>query len=290
MEVNGLGVYLYCFAHPGVVDQGGESFEVTGIDEQEPLRELAVQDVAAIFSRVPLEEFTGLAGEACLQDPAWLVPRACRHEQVVEAVMARSAVLPVRFGAVFSSPRALQEYLNGRCEQIAHFLDSMADKQEWAVKGFLNMDRAGQQLAAADPPLTEQRRRLSEALGARYFQEKRLQAEVRKKLKQWAGNLVEDLHQQLQSQTLNACCLPLQRSEEYGERRGVSPTCAAHEMVFNAAFLVPCSGVPGFRASVERLGAVHGDQGLALESSGPWPPYHFCPSLALPPSSLGGEA
>ncbi len=114
MEVNGLGVYLYCFAHPGVVDQGGENIEVTCIDGQGPRRELAVQDVAAIFSQVPLAEFDGPTAEARLQDPAWLVPRACRHKQVVEAVMTRSAVLPVRFGAVFSSPRALRDFFIDR--------------------------------------------------------------------------------------------------------------------------------------------------------------------------------
>ena len=58
-------------------------------------------------------------------------------------------------------------------------------------------------------------------------------------------------------------------------------TGRSEEMLFNAAFLLPRSSQEGWLETINGLRQdVHG-KGLLLELSGPWPPYHFCPSLEL---------
>ncbi len=92
------GIYLFGFARPGVVG----SLDVAGVEEGQPVGVVEMQDLAVVISKVPLEAFEAAlaTGEP---DPAWIVPRAMQHERVIEAIMARSPVLPVRFGALFSS-------------------------------------------------------------------------------------------------------------------------------------------------------------------------------------------
>ena len=51
------------------------------------------------------------------------------------------------------------------------------------------------------------------------------------------------------------------------------------EMVFNAAFLLPSSAQAGWLETVRNVDRDARSKGLVLEVSGPWPPYHFCPSL-----------
>ena len=58
-------------------------------------------------------------------------------------------------------------------------------------------------------------------------------------------------------------------------------TGRSEEMVFNAAFLLPSSVQEGWLETVRRTRQEICRQGLLLEVSGPWPPYHFCPSLEL---------
>ena len=58
-------------------------------------------------------------------------------------------------------------------------------------------------------------------------------------------------------------------------------TGRTEEMVFNAAFLLPASVQAGWLATVRNVGLDVRNKGLMLEVSGPWPPYHFCPSLEL---------
>ncbi len=50
-------------------------------------------------------------------------------------------------------------------------------------------------------------------------------------------------------------------------------------MVFNAAFLLPSSARASWLETIESIYRDVQERGLVLEVSGPWPPYHFCPSL-----------
>ena len=260
------GFYLYCFTRP----DAGRADTVT---EALATEALVIQDVAVIFARVPLEEWEGAEAEACLQDSKWLIPRALAHEQVVEAYLAQAPVLPVRFGAVFSSATALTEFVTLRIGEISGFLDRMRGFEEWAVKGILDLGRMEQWLTSTDAVLAERRRNLPESPGTRYFQEKRLKADLLKLSRQWGSALAETL-----SEELNPCAVEvhLLRAQKMAE--------ADREMLFHAAFLVSCTAVGAFQGHVERLQEQHALQGLTLEISGPWPPYSFCPELAETPA------
>jgi hypothetical protein len=47
--------------------------------------------------------------------------------------------------------------------------------------------------------------------------------------------------------------------------------------ILNGAYLVDRGEQDGFAAEVERMSAEGADTGLALETTGPWPPYNFVP-------------
>jgi hypothetical protein len=88
-----------------------------------------------------------------------------------------------------------------------------------------------------------------------------------------------DMQQTLQTveQRLSA------KAEEYLRIRTLPGelTGRSEEMVFNAAFLLPSASQASWSAIVESVRQEVSGKGLLLELSGPWPPYHFCPSLEL---------
>ena len=264
--MKGKAIYLYCFARAGAARQ----ITAAGVDGNSQVTALELKGVAAVVSRISAAEFAGGSAESNLTDPAWVVPRACQHERVIEEVMRNSPVLPVRFGTVFSSRRALKTLLADRCDEIAEFLDSVADKEEWAVKGFVDLGRAEASLLTTDPILRERCRRLPETPGARYLQEKQLHGEAERQAERWSRTLAEQVKVELKSHSLDMCPMRLQS-------RSVSGRDA--EMVLNCAFLLARSGVAHFRVCVERMGSVYAEQGLALELSGPWPPHNFSPPI-----------
>ena len=56
---------------------------------------------------------------------------------------------------------------------------------------------------------------------------------------------------------------------------------ARPEVPLTAAYLVPRAHLDAFRREVQRLGATRPD--VRVLCTGPWPPYHFVPSLVGPP-------
>jgi hypothetical protein len=267
--VKDTATYVYCFARADPRPR----VTAPAIDGSGRVSTLALGGVAAVVSSVSPAEFTGASAEAHLTDPAWVVQRALQHERVIEEVMGCSPVLPVRFGTVFSSRRALKTLLADRCAEIAAFLDHVADKEEWAVKGFVDLARAGASLLATDPVLRERCRRLPKPPGARYLQEKRLRGEAATQAKLWCRTVAEQVTVELNRRALQACPVRLQS-------RSVSGRDA--DMVLHCAFLLAGSGVLRFRRCVERMGSAYAEQGLALELTGPWPPHNFCPSIGAP--------
>jgi len=269
--VKDAAVYLYCFARSA----GARRVSAVGIDGRNRVSALEEGGVAAVVSRVSPTEFAAASGDDHLADPAWVIPRAYQHERVIEEVMRRSPVLPARFGTVFSSRRALATLLAHRAAEVAAFLAGIADKEEWAVKGFVDLERAGTSLLSTDPFFRGCSQRLPKSPGARYLQEKRLRADAAAQAKLWCRTVAEQVEAELKSQALDMRPVRLQTRSVSGK---------AGEMVFNCAFLLARSRVAHFRARLERVGSVHAEHGLALELSGPWPPYNFCPSLGEPPA------
>ena len=259
-------VHLYCFASSQTLTHT----IAPGVDGRGRVEVLDVNGIAAVFSNVPTDEVCGERAESAMQDPEWVIPRACRHEGVVEEVMARAAVLPVRFGAVFSSSEALAGFLAENWDEVSGYLQTIADREEWAVKGYLDVDKAQAWLMEHDSDLSAQRAQMPASQGARYFHEKRLRARVQEHLKAWRVCAARAIQAELGAHAVDACPLKLQSRDVSGREHG---------MMFNCAFMLQRGAIDQFRSQVNSAGTSFSEQGVTLEVSGPWPPYSFCPTL-----------
>jgi Gas vesicle synthesis protein GvpL/GvpF len=159
------------------------------------------------------------------------------HEQVVEAMMARGPVLPLRFGTELERPEHLETALEERREEMLAALERVRGQVELAVR------------AIPKRPL-RRRAGTGEGHGRRY-----LLARVEEH--QRADQVTRDVH------------TPLARlASQSVLREQVEPPA-----IMAAAYLVPTDAVPAFRASFRRLAA--GNEDLRVALTGPWPPYNF---------------
>jgi hypothetical protein len=233
------------------------------------------QDLVAVWSPVPLEDFCGPEAEKRLQDLTWIGPRVIRHQEVVAGVMRHSPVLPVRFGTIFASLANLQKVLQRHSDTIAEFLERLTDQEEWAVKGMLDRPGAKDKLVSLKLALeAENLEGLSP--GKRYFEEQRLRAAGDQELQRWLHKVCQEVWTNLQD-----CATQAQ------ERRLLSrkTTGSDQDMVWNWALLIPRQAVGGFQALIQDVNAQYAHRGLRLEVTGPWPPYSFCPSLDMEPEA-----
>jgi hypothetical protein len=259
-------LYLYCFTHTGTVNAG----PLMGIDDRHPVFMRDYSNITAVLSQVMLEEFVGQAAEERVQDIAWITPRACRHQEVIEQIHRQTDLFPARFGTIFSTDDVLANLIRQHHEQIRTFLDRVQGHAEWSLKGFLDRNKAIAELSTA--ALSAEARRLERlSAGARYFEEKKIQAAAAKQLNHWLKMVLNALMQNLDEVATRHCCRALLSRKATG---------AEIDMVLNGAFLVANDCLEDFRNKADQFNQTHAQAGLVLELSGPWPPYSFCPPLA----------
>ena len=125
-------VYVYAITPVGKKAIGAPRFGIDGVSGVVPIE---VGDVICWVSRVDAVEF-GVELQERMENLEWLANAGVRHQQVVAALAAQSAVVPARFGTVFSTEAALIADVQKRRRTIAATLKRVADSDEWGVKVF----------------------------------------------------------------------------------------------------------------------------------------------------------
>jgi hypothetical protein len=240
------------------------------VDGEHPLFPHSFATVTAVLSTVRLAEFCGPEAESNLRDLGWVGPRACRHEAVVEEVMAHSPVFPIPFGTIFSSLKSLEEFLLLHHDAIVRFLDRLDGCEEWAVKGLLDRAKATKAFLAS---ALEQALPDHEALppGKRYLAEKRLRSRAEQDVRNWLKKVDREVADELGRQAADFRRRPL-LGREASNMEG--------EMVLNWAVLIPHPFTEDLKARIDLANADCHSLGLRFHLSGPWPPYSFRPSFA----------
>ncbi len=257
--------YLYCLARASALPM----ITGTGIYESEELRIGYAGEIAAIYSRVPGDEFLGADAESNLQDLEWMTPKILRHEKVIEQVMKHSPVIPARFGSLFSSIETILDLVNGNLTQIYKALNDLENKEEWSVKGCLSKTNAldilySERLAAHSDKLN------ALSPGMRHFKERQIKVEAEKELNSWVTQKCNSIAEKLiecSSQSMRRKVIPLSDEE--------IPT------IVNWAFLVDRSRIETLIDRVNTANSEFNRQGLFFTFTGPWPPYSFSPSLSM---------
>lgn len=260
-------IYLYCLARTesvpiinDLVNQGQQ-----GVDERYPVSSLEHDGLVAVIGEATLGDFH----EDNLSTLEWVAPRAWRHEQVVEKVMSVSPVLPVKFGTIFRSRTNLAAFLSQHAETISIGLDELQGKTEWTVKGYLDEKLARQRISAENPAISSRLAQLPSTPGARYLAQKRVDALIESELHVWSDHAKRAISGVLAAAASKAAELNLLAHIEGGE-----------PMVFHLGFLVSDAGMRDFCVELDGQRLLYKEHGLRLELQGPWPPHHFCVSIA----------
>ena len=261
------GFYLYGFAQAARLPL----LKVAGMDARYPVSQWTYKDIVAVASKVMVADFSGQSAEANFQDLDWVGPRACRHQEVVEAVMRQSPVLPAGFGTIFASSQRMVGLCVRHHGAISRFLGEVDNKAEGALKGFLDRAQARKSLNS-DVMAGEKERLASVSTGKQYFMQKRMAAEVEQQLNQRLKAILTAIWKGLGRHAAGFC-----------ERKVLSrdATGLDVDMVLNWAFLLSRDSQEVFAACLNRIKAAQAKHGLHFELSGPWPPYSFSPTLEM---------
>jgi hypothetical protein len=260
---NRNAVYLYCVTHPVALDLPA----VAGVQDDVPVSLESQDSLMAVYSRVPLEMFTGISAEQNMKNIDWIGPRAIRHEKVIERVMQEGPVYPVRFATLFSSMDALWKTLMLNSELISDFLDQTRHKHEFSVKGFLDKKKIGTFLTGTE--FKDQKNHLDTlSPGKKYIAEQQFKKQLDIGIKKWTQKTRGEFISHL-----------AEKNNRFSARKIVTEKNNKPEMVFNLAFLIHSKHRASFLRKISEAAASFLPMGLAINVSGPWPPYSFCQTI-----------
>ncbi len=261
----GVGWYVY-----SVCPRGSEISVTGGIEDGGQPLFIPEGPIMAVTSPVSLAVFASEALRRNTEDPQWLAEKACRHEAVVEALMASGPVLPMRFGTVFRSLEAVHRMLREYMPRFQHALEFVRGKEEWGVKGVSDAGALRAAVLRGDPTLVALSSEAStKQPGEAFF--------LRRKMEEGASAKAQDREEWLARQAVETIQSAVVELAEHPPL--LHETKRGERIVLNLACLVGREEVKAFLATVERWNRGHGKEGVRLLASGPWPPYHFVPRL-----------
>jgi hypothetical protein len=189
---------------------------------------------------VELEENPArLAKEPSEDDPLVLLAR--RHDAVVRAVFEHHPVLPLRFGTILRDEQAATRLLTDHHVEAGEGLDRVDGHREWGVRA--RLPHPGKPAEVSTEGMS----------GTDYLAMRRDRLAAAARTRRDGGTAATALHEALS-----------QHAKETVQRAKKSSV-----PLLDAAYLVAAGAEPAFHAETKR----HDD--LAVEVTGPWPPYSF---------------
>jgi hypothetical protein len=170
-------------------------------------------------------------------DPVVVLAR--RHDVVVRAVFEHQPVLPLRFGTILRDEQAAVRLLTDHHDEAAAWLDRVAGHREWGVRA---------RLARPEKPTETPAENLS---GTAYLAMRRDRLAAAARTRRDGASAAAELHKALSRHTTEST----QRTKT--------------TLLLDTAYLVPAAAEAAFLAETERFPE------LAVEATGPWPPYSF---------------
>jgi hypothetical protein len=159
------------------------------------------------------------------------------HEPVLEAIMARGAVLPLRFGTQLAREEELEAVLAARRDELLRSLERVRGKVELGVR------------------IIPQRPLVPGTSGPEPTGRGYLLARVRAHRRR--EEATREVHTVLAALSAASCVRPAERPPA----------------IFVAAYLVDSDRVSEFRLEADQLAGAQPSAQLVV--SGPWPPYSF---------------
>ena len=220
--------------------------------------------VAAVVRQVLLEDFTPAVMNERLRDGTELESMVRRHNAVVEAIHARQAILPSKFGVVYRHSEEIRSALRASHLELVQQLDRLQGCDEWAVHLYADESLARKEFSETQPAIRQLRDEIAVARpGRAYFLAQQLRDELRKATEQALVTLAERAFDRLSPCAVDALVNPLNAAADQTD----------DVEILRASFLVARSGAERFESEVLLLSDLN--IGLRCELTGPWAPYSF---------------
>ena len=255
-------LYVY-----GVVPKGEGEIPIKGIDSEGPVRFFPYQDIAALVSEVDLKEFGESELAQNLKDLKWVTEKIWDHEKVLEKAMESRTVIPMKFGAIFTSENRLEKILGDSYEAFKDLLEKLDGHSEWGVKIYGDSEALKASVEKTNPHIQALSSEIAQRpAGEAYLLRRKLEITLMEEVDLENGKRLQEIFNRLSVHAAEAKRGELSPRELTGKEK---------PMTFNGIFLVREEKVNQLTGEVANLTMKMSDLGWEFQQAGPFPPYSF---------------
>jgi len=263
------GLYAY-----GLAGKSPQSLDILGIDKQNKVFSVAGSEISVLVSLIDIDQFqlqvksllsAFTSSMETLQQGTGAILQA--HEDVIDALMQDTTVVPLKFGTILKDEHAALTMLQDEEEKFKSLLAKFTGRVELGLKLYADKQTLLKHVTDAGPQfknLAEKREKLSR--GTAYLLGRKIEEEAKDHAAVQLAEVTEAIFQALGKEAYEAkmtTTLPQKMTQKN------------KEMILNAAFLVEKENVAHFCHYGQTFMAQYTFMGLDHEVSGPWPPYNF---------------
>ncbi|MCS0638531.1 GvpL/GvpF family gas vesicle protein [Streptomyces sp. LP05-1] len=237
-----------------------------------PVGVVADRGLAAVVGAVPAAEFEEAPLTRRLEDLDWLEAVARAHHEVVDAVAARTTVLPLRLATICRDQERVRALLAERRAGCLARLELLAGRVEWGVKVFVLASGPDAPGAPAERAGASGGTGLSP--GRAYLRTRRHERDAR-----------DDAYALAEETVRRVRAAAAEFADEHAAHRVQQGPLArtGAENVANDAYLVPATASDAFLTAVREEAG--GPGSVRVEITGPWAPYSFAADPEADPAT-----
>jgi Gas vesicle synthesis protein GvpL/GvpF len=253
--------WTYCIMREA--DAVAEPLVLEGVEPGTAVETISDSGLAAVVSPVPLPEYGDERLRVRLEDLSWVERTARRHEDVLDAALCGSTIVPLRLCTLYRTRDGVRRLLREQRTALEEGLSRVNGCLEWGVKLFVD-PRMGEAESFSDEASPESR-------GVAYLQRRQSERALAEEASEVRARCVEVVHQRLEGLARASVANPPQRPEVHGRELA---------MLLNGAYLIERDRIGEVREAVEGLQEEWCSLGFTIELTGPWPPYNFVAGAA----------
>lgn len=228
-----------------------EKLSLSAHPEREEIYALNYRDIAIIVGNTDVIDFPSLNKELLLQ-------KLAAHQGVIEEIMKKEPILPVKFGTVMENNEEVKELLEKVYPEARKALERMGDKVELDIVVSWNDRMVFEDILREDEEVLRMKRKLREetvpTIDTKIELGKRVYQLLREKGQKYAQEIMGVLQEETEDSRINRV-LP-------------------DKMVLNAAFLIRRHQEKNLESKVLDLNERYGER-FHFRCVGPLPPYSF---------------
>lgn len=214
--------------------------------------------LAALVSRVPLAEYGDEQLRRHLEDLTWVERTARRHEDVLEAALRDTTIVPLRLCTLYRDTDGVRRLLREHRPAFRDGLSRVDGCVEWGVKVFAD--------TRGDPAEVIEELADSESRGMSYLRRRQDERALAERASEVRARCVDVVHQRIAGLSRASAINPPQRPEVHGREQA---------MLLNSSHLIERDRREELEQMIEVLWEEWSPLGFAIELTGPWPPYNF---------------